>query len=82
MFGSKALLIPGIVLFAIGATLQAGATGAVRAIKMSTKLGGVRDDAAAPTAPPAAGPPSPPRRAPPTAGSSPPLGVSDASSER
>ncbi len=32
------LLIPGIVLLAIGATLQAGATGAVRAIKMSASL--------------------------------------------
>jgi hypothetical protein len=38
MLGSKPLLIPGIILLAIGATLQAGATGAVRAIKMSTKL--------------------------------------------
>ena len=32
------LLLPGIVLFAVGFTLQAGATGAVRAIKMSTAL--------------------------------------------
>ncbi len=39
MLGSKALLIPGIVVFAVGVTLQAGATGAVRAIKMSAKLG-------------------------------------------
>jgi len=38
MIGSKALLIPGIVVIAIGATLQAGATGAVRAIKMSASL--------------------------------------------
>jgi hypothetical protein len=38
MLGSKALLIPGIIVFAIGLTLQAGATGAVRAIKMSAKL--------------------------------------------
>jgi hypothetical protein len=38
MLGSKVLLIPGIVVFATGATLQAGATGAVRAIKMSAKL--------------------------------------------
>jgi hypothetical protein len=38
MLGSKALLIPGIVLIALGVTLQAGATGAVRAIKMSVKL--------------------------------------------
>lgn len=39
MLGSSALLIPGIVVFAVGVTLQAGATGAVRAIKMSAKLG-------------------------------------------
>lgn len=39
MLGSKALLIPGILVFATGVTLQAGATGAVRAIKMSVKLG-------------------------------------------
>jgi hypothetical protein len=38
MIGSSALLIPGIVFLAVGATLQAGATGAVRAIKMSVKL--------------------------------------------
>jgi hypothetical protein len=38
MLGSKALLIPGIFVFAIGITLQAGATGAVRAIKMSVSL--------------------------------------------
>lgn len=38
MLGSRALLIPGIVLICIGATLQAGATGAVRAIKMSASL--------------------------------------------
>lgn len=38
MLGSKALLIPGIVVLAVGVTLQSGATGAVRAIKMSVKL--------------------------------------------
>jgi hypothetical protein len=38
MLGSSALLIPGIFVLAIGLTLQAGATGAVRAIKMSTRL--------------------------------------------
>ncbi len=38
MLGSRVLLIPGIFVIAIGVTLQAGATGAVRAIKMSTKL--------------------------------------------
>ena len=40
MLGSKALLIPGIVVLALGVTLQAGATGAVRAIKMSVSLTG------------------------------------------
>jgi hypothetical protein len=38
MLGSRILFIPGIIIFAVGVTLQAGATGAVRAIKMSTKL--------------------------------------------
>jgi uncharacterized membrane protein len=38
MLGSKALLIPGIFVLAIGLTLQAGATGAVRAIKLSATL--------------------------------------------
>jgi hypothetical protein len=38
MLGSSALLIPGILVFAVGITLQAGATGAVRAVKMSAKL--------------------------------------------
>ena len=38
MLGSRALLIPGIFVMAIGFGLQAGATGAVRAIKMSAAL--------------------------------------------
>lgn len=38
MLGSKVLLIPGVFVIAIGVTLQAGATGAVRAIKMSASL--------------------------------------------
>jgi hypothetical protein len=38
MLGSKYLLIPGIIALTLGFTLQAGATGAVRAIKMSLKL--------------------------------------------
>ena len=42
MLGSKALLIPGIFVLALGFTLQAGATGAVRAIKLSAKLTGTR----------------------------------------
>jgi hypothetical protein len=38
MLGSKVLFIPGIVVLTIGATLQAGATGAVKTVKMSAKL--------------------------------------------
>ena len=38
MLGSPSLLIPGIVLLAFGATLQAGATGAVKTVKLSAKL--------------------------------------------
>ena len=38
MLGSSVLFIPGIILIAVGVTLQAGATGAVRAIKMSVTL--------------------------------------------
>ena len=38
MLGSKLLLIPGVLVLALGVTLQAGASGAVRAIKMSAKL--------------------------------------------
>ena len=40
MLGSKYLLIPGIVLLAVGVTLHAGATGAIKAIKMSAGFGG------------------------------------------
>ncbi len=38
MLGSHLLFIPGIVVLTIGATLQAGATGAVKTVKMSAKL--------------------------------------------
>lgn len=38
MLGSKVLLIPGIVFMAVGFTLHAGATGAVKAVEMSVKL--------------------------------------------
>ena len=38
MIGSPFLRIPGILLFALGVTLQAGATGVVRAMKMGAKL--------------------------------------------
>ena len=38
MLGSPVLFIPGIFVVTLGFTLQAGATGAVKAIKMSAKL--------------------------------------------
>ena len=38
MLGSHTFFIPGIIVIAIGLTLQAGATGAVKAVKMSAKL--------------------------------------------
>jgi putative flippase GtrA len=38
MIGSPILLVPGILLFALGAVLQAGATSAVKAVKVSAKL--------------------------------------------
>jgi hypothetical protein len=38
MLGSKALFIPGLVVLTLGVTLHAGATSAVRAIKMSATL--------------------------------------------
>jgi UPF0716 family protein affecting phage T7 exclusion len=49
MLGSKVLLIPGIFVLAVGVTLQASATGAVRAIKLSVKLTGGRREAATPS---------------------------------
>jgi hypothetical protein len=47
MIGSPFLRFPGILIFLIGFTLQAGATSAVKAVKMGAKLGR-RDAAAAP----------------------------------
>jgi hypothetical protein len=38
MLGSHALFVPGLIVFSIGLTLQAGATGAVKTVKMSAKL--------------------------------------------
>ncbi len=61
MLGSRVLLIPGIILIAVGLTLQAGASGAVKAVKMSAKLvAGHQQPAAAPpaAAQPAAAPPA------------------------
>jgi hypothetical protein len=38
LLGSSSLFVLGVILFAVGLTLQAGATGAVKAVKMSAKL--------------------------------------------
>jgi len=43
MLGSHTLFIPGVILFAIGLTLQAGATSAVKTVKMSAKLASGRN---------------------------------------
>ena len=38
MLGSSALFIPGLFVLTFGVTLQAGATGSVKALKMSAKI--------------------------------------------
>jgi hypothetical protein len=45
MLGSRALLIPGIVVFLTGLTLQAGTTSAVKAVKLGAKLASGRQPA-------------------------------------
>ena len=45
MLGSRALFIPGVIVMVLGVTLEAGATGAVKAVKMSAKLLPGRQDA-------------------------------------
>ncbi len=57
MIGSPFLRLPGILLFVVGFTLQAGATSAVKAVKMGAKLGRRDAGRAAEGAPP----PVPPR---------------------
>jgi hypothetical protein len=57
MLGSSVLFIPGLIVLAVGATIQAAATGAVKTVKMTAKLV-VPDspkpgDPAAPASPPA-----------------------------
>ncbi|HEY2717112.1 MAG TPA: hypothetical protein VGI73_12905 [Solirubrobacterales bacterium] len=39
LLGSKLLFVPGLVLLTMGAVMQAGATGAVKAVKVSARLG-------------------------------------------
>jgi hypothetical protein len=51
LLGSKTFFALGVILFAVGLTLQAGATGAVKTIKMSAKLVGGRKPADAQTPP-------------------------------
>jgi hypothetical protein len=51
LLGSKTFFALGVILFAVGLTLQAGATGAVKTIKMSAKLVGGRKQADAQTPP-------------------------------
>ena len=54
MLGSSALLIPAIVVLAVGFALQAGASGAVKAVKLSAQL--VAGGAGASDTAPSAGP--------------------------
>ena len=62
MLGSHTFFIPGIIVLVIGLTLQAGATGAVKAIKMSAKLVAGHRQAPGDQAPPAMrAPPERPR---------------------
>ncbi len=56
MLGSHTLFIPGIVVIAIGLTLQAGATSAVKTIKMSVKLAPAGQQQAAGGTPSSLGP--------------------------
>jgi hypothetical protein len=57
MLGSHTFFIPGIIVLVVGVTLQAGATGAVKTIKMSVKLASGRQE---PLAPSPAGDATPP----------------------
>jgi hypothetical protein len=57
MIGSPFLRFPGFVLFLIGFTLQAGATSAVKAVKMGAKLGRRDAERAAEAGAPPTGPP-------------------------
>ncbi len=50
MLGSSVLFIPGIIVLAIGLTLEAGTTSAVKAVKMSAKFVAGRQPAAGPQA--------------------------------
>jgi hypothetical protein len=60
MLGSRALLIPGIVVFLTGLTLQAGTTSAVKAVKLGAKLVSGRQPPAGDRPPASDGPPRTP----------------------
>jgi uncharacterized membrane protein len=57
MIGSPFLRFPGILIFIVGFTLQAGATSAVKAVKMGAKLGRRDAERAAEAGAPPTGPP-------------------------
>jgi hypothetical protein len=59
MLGSRALLIPGVVVFLTGLTLQAGTTSAVKAVKLGAKLVSGRQPAAGDRQPAGDTPPTP-----------------------
>jgi hypothetical protein len=58
MLGSRALFIPGIVVFLAGLTLQAGTTSAVKAVKLGAKLITGRTQVGDGSSPPAAAAPA------------------------
>jgi hypothetical protein len=58
MLGSRALFIPGIVVFLAGLTLQAGTTSAVKAVKLGAKLITGRTQMAGGSSPPRSAPPA------------------------
>jgi hypothetical protein len=58
MLGSRALFIPGIIVFLAGLTLEAGTTSAVKAVKMGAKLITGRGQVAGGSPPPRSVPPA------------------------
>ena len=58
MLGSKVFFRLGIIFLAVGLTLEAGATGAVKAVKMSAKLVSGRNPAGERSAAPGQSPSS------------------------
>jgi len=58
MLGYRALLIPGIIVFLVGLTLQAGTTSAVKAVKLGAKLITGRTQVTDGSPPPRSAPPA------------------------